>query len=169
MFLPLHLANLVPQANGFFKLFHFNGSFQALLHLSQLHLRLRGGLGQPSRALAQMVRGTVDALEEIDDVALERGVAFIAPQPADLPEVVICHAAPRAGFGRDLFLHLGGLAHIGQAGQQVGEPEMALHLRPFLVGAGLAQVQLGHLVVDDLGQMHRRLLLLARLANHLAY
>ena len=97
----------------------------------------------------------------------ERAVTFRAAEPAGLLEIRLREPAARAFQ----FHAAGGLFRLLQRAQaqhqiQIRQPETGRVVDAFGFGAVLAQIQLLHLVVHNLGQMHKHRLFFANGAQH---
>ena len=97
---------------------------------------------------------------------LERGITSGTAEPSVLREILIIHAALFADQRRFLARTAASFFEPGDPGQQVAEIKVGLEFRAFFFGAGLANVDLGHLVVHDLGQMDSRFFSPADVTDH---
>src|ERR1017187_8904175 len=103
----------------------------------------------PPRNLARMDRPLVHPVEHRVEEALEGAVAGRAPEPAELLEVVRRESALLAPYAP------GRVRVERRLQEEVGERKTAWIRHSLGLGAFLAQVHLVHLVVQDLGEVHR--------------
>ena len=96
----------------------------------------------------------------------ERHIALGAAKPSGLLEVCLGKAAMRAfNFRADLRNLLGG----AQAKQQVGKRGSRGIIDPLFLATFLAQIDLLHLIPNDLGQVHFGFFFFADAAEHSGY
>jgi len=147
------------------------GKNPASVHFTEIHDNKMSEIHVCERCAEE--KGMHTPAQQRPELELERLVALRAAEPPGFLERGVEQTAARALDPPDPLL-LGVRHRVGHPGDDIRDVEFRLGagalpgvLQTFLLGAAVTHVDLRHLVVVDLGEVDRRRVLAADLAQHL--